>query len=331
MKTVVILLTVGLLYSFALLGKTSYTSMQLRNANAKLNEELMQAELEIGRAKTKFGNANKYIKTLEKKVQDEIKERDAAITRVGWFEGQLKTANKIIKGQKKDQKIVYIDREVLIEPTNTVPKFERGMLYQAIGPKSLIMLGRVDQKFQDHRLKLHVIIEPTPNAALRIPVNVGYELSVNLLGELVETLLPSGGINHYLTLWETKDKEKLGKVLLQDFQVVVNDQRKLHFMFVPRLDIGITPFWNLINDSFDAGGSFGVSVLGVGLTKKDLSWRFLRLSLEVKNDIGLGFSPFVFNVGSLASPILTNVWIGPNLVWFVNNGIVPGLFLGGII
>lgn len=331
-KTWMLVLVLGLVTSIGALGKVTYSSWKLRDVNEQLNKELMKANLEIGRAKTEFGDANKYIKSLEEKVQEEIKARDAIVTRIGWFQGQLKIAKQIIKAKKTDQKIVYIDREITIEKDMPFPNFERGMLYQATGPKSLMVLGRIGQKFEDHRLKLHVIIEPRPNKELRVPVSVGYDLSIGLRGELAETYTPSGAVNHYLTLWELKDGKKIGKIGLTEFKVIVNDQRKSHFMLAPHLDIGITPHWQLIAKEFRTGGSFGLSALGFGITKNDLSWRFLRLSLEVQKNLGWGFTPVLFNLGSTGIiPLISNIWLGPNVMWFINDRWATGLFLGGVI
>lgn len=331
-KTWLIILVIGFVTSLGALGKVSWNTHQLRKVNSQLNTQLMQANLEIGRAKTEFGDAEKYIKSLEEKVQEEINLREATITRVGWFRGQLQIAKKIIKAQKTDQKIVYIDREIFIEKDTPIPLFKRGMLYQATGPKSLMILGTIDQKFMDKRMRIHVIVEPTPNDELRIPINVGYELRMNFRGELVETLLPSGGINHYLNVWETIDGKDTNKIELTEFKVIVKDPRKSHFMWTPHLDIGITPHWEMLAREFRTGGSFGLSFFGLGITKNDLSWRFLRLSLEIQKDIGLGFSPVLVNLGSTGIiPLVSNIYLGPNVVYFIKEGWAAGIFLGGVI
>src|SRR5688572_27558057 len=73
-----------------LLGKVWLQNRSLGQANTQLNAELMQANLEIGRAKSQWGEAQRYLKDLNKEIQDEIKLRDAHLTRIGQLEAELK-------------------------------------------------------------------------------------------------------------------------------------------------------------------------------------------------------------------------------------------------
>ena len=55
------LLIISLLLCLGLLGKISYGHRELKSSNQQLNTQLMQADLDLGRAKTEFGDAQKHI------------------------------------------------------------------------------------------------------------------------------------------------------------------------------------------------------------------------------------------------------------------------------
>lgn len=306
-------------------GKLAYNNYKIRAITSKLNQELTEAKLEIGRAKTEFGNAEKYIKTLEEKVQQEIKARKAAITRIGWFKGRLKIARKNLKSKKGNTE--YIDKPIIIKGK---PLYKTGMIYQALSPRKLVPVRRVDRYFADHRLQAQVSILPKPNLGLDIPTSLQYQLTLSFRGELAETLLPSGGRNFYLNIFETFQGKDLGKVELSELKVIVKDERKPHFMWTPHLDVGVLPFFRLKAKELRAGGSVGISLFGFGLTKNDLSWRFLRLSTDIQESIGAGLSPVVVNLGQ-ALPLVSNIWLSPHFSYFINRGSSLGLFLGGVL
>lgn len=314
-KVWLVALFLGLAVSMGALGKVVHTNWKLKTTTAKLNKELMQANLDIGRAKTEFGNAKKHIKSLREEVQKEIKARDAAITRIGWFQGQLKIAKKIINSQKKDEKIIYVDREVIKACGDQ--KYQVGQLYQATSDKELRPISTILTTNKDHRLTIQTLVTSIPNKELRIPIQNRYQLHMSFRGELAETLLPDGGRNFYLNIYETNNGKDVQRMEFDKLKVIINDTRRGHFMFVPHLDINIVPFWDLIAKEFRTGGSFGLSTFGFGLTKNDLSWRFLRLSLEVQSHPGVGITPVLFNLGSTGViPLISDLYTGPVISWY---------------
>ena len=78
-KLMTILLVTALLVSVGLLFKTGCQQQDLQSANDQLNRELMQSDLELGRALTKFGDAEDYISELDSKVKEEIKARKGQV------------------------------------------------------------------------------------------------------------------------------------------------------------------------------------------------------------------------------------------------------------
>lgn len=307
-------------------ARLAYSNYKFRSITARLNEQLMEANLEVGRAKTKFENANKHIKSLEQQVQKEVKARKAVLTRIGWFRGRLRTAKKIIKGAKG--KIVYLKNKSIKAPKGV--KYETGMVYQAISPKILMPLDNLERHFSDHRLDAIVSVKPTPNLDMEIPTALSYRLRLSFRGEIAETLLPSGGRNFYLNIYETHQGRDIGKIKLDSFDVIINDERKAGFMFAPHLDLGVLPFWDVQGRRVRVGGSFGISAFGFGLTKNDLAWRFLRLSVDIQESIGAGLSPVLVNMGQYL-PLISNIYVAPHFSYFLNRHMGFGLFLGSVI
>ena len=66
-------LQISLLLSGGFIIKMKLDQMQTQEVTSELNKKLMEADLEIGRAETQFGNASKHIKHLEKEIKKEIK------------------------------------------------------------------------------------------------------------------------------------------------------------------------------------------------------------------------------------------------------------------
>jgi hypothetical protein len=118
-------LGVAFLFSSGLLAKVGWMNFELRAANEKLNKELMESDLELGRAETKFGNANKYIKQLEADIRKEIKDREAIATRYGTLQARYR---KLVKNRKaKKVNTEYANGKKLKIPG----KLAKGQLYEA--------------------------------------------------------------------------------------------------------------------------------------------------------------------------------------------------------
>ena len=99
------ILTISLLLSGGFIIKMKLDQMQTQEVTSELNKKLMEADLEIGRAETQFGNASKHIKHLEKELKKEIKERNSVITRFG----ELKARYQIEVSSKTETTIEIKD------------------------------------------------------------------------------------------------------------------------------------------------------------------------------------------------------------------------------
>jgi len=302
-------LVIALAVALSLTGKMAWDKRELNRANSALNEQLMQANLEVGPAHTQFGNAEAYAKDLEKGLQAEIDARNAEITRYG----ELLAKYNISKKFKGKGEIIYVQG-----PKTKRDKFTTGQLYTAIDERTLKAVGRIEAQYQDIRIDALCRFTPDPDIAPRIPFEFDYNLHLLLAGELVETLTSSGAVNHYFNLWELDENGKrLERLEISKFNTIVNDQRTTQFYWwTPKLDVGVLLGFRG-NGQFSPGGSLGVSAMGFGLTKNDLSWRFLHLSMDLSGQAGVGFDPFQYNLGQNL-PLISNLWISPHFTYFLS-------------
>ncbi len=320
-------LTVALALSGGLLGKVGCQNMELDSANARLNKELMQANLELGRAETKFGDAKKYAGKLESAVRKEIEDRDAALTRVGELEARLR--DSISKEGKTE--LVYVKGPAITVPGDIWLK--RGMLYHAVTDSKLIEVWGFDAEYKDHRMVVVASVRPKPNKTQEIPVFWQVQLDLRLRGVLAEAISPSGAINNYLTLWELDEEGKdVKKFQLTKFKMVVEDYRSPHwYWWAPHLDIGALALTGTSPLRFSTGGSLGLSFMGYGLTGNDLEWRVLRVSADLsEGNIALGLTPAMYNLGTFM-PLISNLWVGPHVSYGGPGEWKVGVLIGGVL
>ena len=306
---VLIVLVVALVGALGLLGKIAWDKRELSRTNTALNEQLMQANLEIGRAHTEFGSAEDYVNELEKALQDEINTRGAEVTRYG----ELTLKYETLKEKNIVGKVVYVQG-----PKVKADKFKTGMVYVASDPRTLHPVTELEGEYLDDRLTAVCKFAPEPGKLGSIPLNFSYKLRMRFIAQMVETILPSGAINQYFRMWEMNTKgEKTEEIQVTEFNVVVQDMRAPHFFWwAPHLDIGLLT--GLTSDlRFGMGGSLGISFMGHGLTKNDLSWRFARLSLDFSKSLYAGITPGQYNLGQLL-PLISNLWVGPHLSYAIN-------------
>lgn len=315
MKPMNIILGVLLAVAGLLLGKIWYQNNQLSSANDELNKKLMEANLEIGRAHTKFGDANKKIGELEKALQKEIRERDARITRIGELEAELAAA-----GQGDGTTVVVPGDPIVVEIPADL-KLAVGMVYMATAPNTLVPLDGVDAEYKDFRLQILAAIRPKPNQEMQVPVFFQYKLDLNIQGQLVETITPSGAVNNYINLWEVDDDgQKVGTLKLKKFEMIVEDQRqKQLFLWAPHLDIGLTGSVTYPPPEFTVGADLGLSIAGYGKTNNDLEWRFLRLGLGLGDGLSVSLTPVQWNLGA-PIPLVSNIWLGLGLQYNLSQG-----------
>jgi hypothetical protein len=187
------------------------------------------------------------------------------------------------------------------------------MWYLALSEEELMRLENIEIKYSDFRLNVLSVARPTKKWQ-EFSTDTKYDLHLRLVGQFVQSTTKSGAVNHYLSLWELNDKgEKVGKLELEKFEVVVQKpQFKSLYWWNPKLDIGLF-LGGRVKDklSLFSGASVGLSFSGYGLTKNDLSWKFLHLGADFSSDtIGLSFSPALYNIAENL-PLVSNLFLGP--------------------
>lgn len=301
------ILGVLLALSVVLTAKVGWQHHQLGRAYDTVNESLMSANLELGKAETKFADANAYIGELEKELQTVIKDKNEYITRYG----QLEVEYRNLLEHSGNAEIVYVDGQTVEVPAEL--NLIRGLLYEAVTEKTIVPVKQLSMSHSDYRLDIGCFVNPYPNSDRQIPMEIKLQLHLLFYGQLVETRTPTGAVNYYLNLYEMDDKgNKIAKLELKKFEVIVEKPTKLTFMWWnPKLDVGL---FAGVTDSLTlrAGGDIGISFMSYGLTKNDLLWRFGRVGLNLTSDsVGLSLVPVQWNVGSAVLPLVDNLWIGP--------------------
>lgn len=322
-----IALGASFLLSTGLLGKVGCQNFELQATNEKLNKELMQSNLELGRAKTEFGDANKYIKTLEQGIQDEIKEREATATRYGILQAKYKKLVKDKKATKVEK--VYVEGKTIEVPAEL--ELARGQLYEAVTEKTLVPVEKLSGTYEDHRLKIQTDVNSYPNNERAVDFSFNYALNLKLEAQLVETLTPTGAVNNYITIYEVDNEGKrVGEFELTKFEMIVEKpDKKQFFWWAPHIDIAALALVDT-RPQFVPGGSIGFSFMGYGLTKNDLDWRFLRVSMDLTDSIGIGLDPVQYNLGQHI-PVFSNLWLGAHVGYGLEGRWQLGLSLGAML
>ena len=327
-KIAMYVLMTALTGSLGLLGKAGCDRHKLQSANDELNKQLMEADLKLGRALTQFGDAKEHIDRLGEDIQEEISKRKAVATRYG----ELKLRYKMLRRKRRGRKTEVVYKDKIIEiPTEL--ELDPGMYYEATTRTALRPLKSIHGMYQDYHIQIVSRLIPHPTAQDGTQWEFDYELDMRYELQIVETHLPSGGINHYASMWEVDEKgERVEKLEITDFVVVVNrPDGKQWFWWAPHVDIGVLAGANLAVLEPLLGGSVGFSPFGYGLTTNDLDWRFLRVSFDLGTSLpGFGISPVMWNLGG-SLPLLSNLWVAPHVSYLPPEGWALSLFTGAML
>lgn len=262
------------------------------------NNELQQANLELGRARTTITKQRELhktaIKNIETKWQHEIKERKALITMYADLEARYKVEKNKVKIRTK---IVYRDKpgEIIDLPKNKIYVREDNGEYREI--------TSMEWNYKDHRITI---------TGDSIRETLSYKLHQHFSGTLLETRLPGGAYNHYFRLNELDNKGKvIGKLKLDKFEVLKVDElpNKMTW-WNPKIDLHVGFGINQRID-FNWVADLGVSLSTYGRTLDDIKWRFFRAGIGVtKHGLSISFSPAMYNIAKNL-PLVSNMWISP--------------------
>jgi hypothetical protein len=324
------LLTISLLLCGGFIIKMHLDSLQTEEVTSDLNKKLMEANLEIGRAESRFGNASEHVNHLEKHLKKEMKKRSALLTRYG----ELRARYEVEVSRKLETRVEIINTVSVAECTTL--KLTEGQLYVARN-KELGALSPFSVRYEDHRIAIGCAVNTRVTPAGAVPVGISYNLNLKLKANIVETITPTGAINNYVTIYELNEKGAVvGKFEIQKFEMVIDDQRTPKFLWWdPHMDIavgvGIRSDSTIDKLNWEGSASLGFTPMSYGLSSKDLAWRFARFSFDLGQDISIGLTPVLYNIGNNL-PVFTNLWVGP----FVHYGLSDkewgfGLSLGATL
>jgi hypothetical protein len=261
------------------------------------NKELMQSNLELGRAQSEIVSQKKAhataIANLDKLWKDEIKSRNAVVTAYGQLEA-LYVAEK--KKQKTVTKIVYRDRIQEIEvPTGEIFfKDESGNYHKVTS---------LQYNYNDFRITIH---------GDAVQQHISYKLHQKFKAQFVATKLPTGGVNHYAEIYEVgPNGERLDKMELTSFEVLQAEDLPNRFMwFNPKLDLMIGGGVNGVLQGTWIG-DIGLFFAAYGKTPDDITLRFVRFGIGMtRHGFSLTGSPIQLNFGKFL-PLVSNLWITP--------------------
>lgn len=303
------LLTISLLLCGGFIIKMHLDALQTEEITSDLNKKLMEANLEIGRAESRFGDASDHVKHLEKHLKKELKQRSALLTRYG----ELKARYEVEVSRKLETRVEIINTVSVGECTTL--NLTEGQLYVARN-KELGALNPFSARYEDHRVAIGCAVTTRVTPSGSVPVGISYNLNLKLKANILETITPTGAINNYITIYELNEKgETVGKFEIEEFSMVIDDQRTPKFLWWdPHMDIAVG--LGLRSDStinklnWEGSASLGFTPMSYGLSSKDLAWRFARFSFDLGQDISIGLTPVLYNIGNNL-PVFTNLWVGP--------------------
>lgn len=306
---------IGLVFiSYTVWKKNKELDIQLKRANAQYEE----ASLALDRATTELGDANKKVSELSKDLQGQLKARQEITQRYA----ELHTKYEVIASQNN---IPVDNTGTIVDSTAPDFRFAEGHYYLATeqGGSKLVDLGP-DLKFgfHDNRIVISAKLATGVDKQTKqlTPMSdISYKLQLRIKTMMVTTIDPKGHENTYAEMYEVDETgtKVLGKFSTDQFYVVTKDQRAKHMeWWNPHLDAGLVAGYN--GSPTQLGGSIGVSLMSYGLTKNDMTWRFIRPGVTLSERVGLDLAPALYNIGE-PLPLVSNLWVGPYIGYDFKN------------
>ena len=200
------ILALAALISAGVLGKTVYDQSLLKEANSALNEQLMEANLDLGKAETRFG---KIEADLNKQLRAWINKYNEQIDAYGELEFKY---NVIAEGPA--ERIVYVTG------TTTHVNTDGGEIVPGIYlAEWKDQVTHIPDGFEisqsDHRIDIRGRVNSKTFGILD-DAWIRYDLHLSFVGELVKTSTKSGAISYYMNLYEIDGEgKKLEKLELE--------------------------------------------------------------------------------------------------------------------
>ena len=287
-------------------------------------KQLMEKDVELGKAKTEFGNAQAELKKMSDDWQQWIKEHGGKAEDVAYWRARYETAVSGAKGDKIEinippAKVTHGSPGVAtgscpLPVTNNIATVDH---VDSLG--KYIWLDRVNDGNPDTKTDRVVLsykdyrVDITVDALQNL---FSYVLHQNFEGEFVKAVTREGAVVHFLRMWEVDDKGKrVKKIDIPDFRVVTElpeGYKSRFFWWNPKIDAGVN-FGVSSRLQSAAAPEFGFSVATKGKTKDDSDWRFIRFSVaQNRNQIVFNFSPACWN-DAKKLPLLEKLYVCPTI------------------
>jgi hypothetical protein len=208
---------------------------------------------------------------------------------------------------------------------------EVGHIYRAMGGNNVQEVEAFNFSIFDDRVNAEYLFIPNKDITGEpFLVEGGYRLSLKIAGQVTKVVLPGDTVRYKVRLFELDTKNNyVSSFQLKNIVVKVRDLRANKFRkWAPKLDISLT-LGGLYPFSPVQVATVGFSPMGYGLSKRDLSWRFLRtgVGLSSSGDLVAEFTPALYNIGKIIpGDVIHNSWFGPSIL-FNKDGFNTGLTL----
>ena len=287
----------------------------------KYENKLIDADLKLGRAATTLVDQKQLhkekLKDLTGFIKSAIEKNNELVVKYGELEAKYSVE---LKRKKTITTVIYKDRTEIVNID--LPKNKMFMHLDSGEYKEVTSLK---YNYKDFRIDINGDV---------LTNTVGYKLHQTFKGKLLETKTKDNKSSFYFQLFELDDKKKevatLSLSSFNVFQTANGTYTKQIQWWNPKLDLSIG---SVLNTDLKVKwiGMLGISCLSYGLTKNDLTWRFLHFTAGIGEEVlSLNFTPVLYNIGE-PLPLVSNLWIGPNIGYnFLQQNSHFGLGLGVI-
>ena len=299
---------IGWFFLCLTIGYMGYKIYELARTTEQLNEQLQEANLEIGKGRTVISQRDISIKDLSSELQKVLKENKELVTKYNAIVALYNSHGHGTSGQTGTNN----------PPINsTNPIYEKGNIYLAISKNDILNFKPpVKFNFQDYHLALDMNLLSKNDFLF---IDIDYSLKLKLSIKQIETISPTGAKNNYIELYELDENDKeINKLTLSKFESIIKDDRINHFIWwTPHLDLGISTYFN---SSLNYGPSIGFSPSGYGLDNQNLMFKFINLSFIFSENPTFALAPVQWNF-SKNIPLINNLWLSPFITYnFIHLG-----------
>lgn len=323
------LILIGVVGFVGLAGFTKFKNwIDIQNVLSKsemlrqeaVQRQYLQLALNIARSETKMVTKNE-MKDLVKElvapqIQELIKKNDETVIGVGQVMSRLQQT--AVKDAKPDKETSF---RHIVRDTEGNPILDPSGNLQYTDAKGLFINIRTNEGSDNPGPNLAwVYIQNYSGEAWpeQMVIRKGtYKINMEVLTTLTQQKSGTGYNNFTkINFKATKRKDDwYGK----DYPVEITSARhyflkpKQKFFYIaPHIDVGMLPVYNLSTEKANLFPELGGSLFGIGRTRNDLDWKFVRGAFTYNKEakFGLSFYPVGYNIGRWIW-LTSDLWFSP--------------------